>query len=783
MTAPHEQTSGQDEAQPNLREVRYEVTRDFAGILNEQGISLLVSTYQAGKLVAIGVNGDALSLSFHNFEQAMGVACHERQIAVGGRNQIWLLHSAPAIVARLEGQQHDACYLARSSHVTDEIHGHELAWVDDELWLVNTRFSCLCTLHPPYSFVPRWWPPFISSLAPEDRCHLNGLAVVNGRPKYVTAMSETDSLSGWRAVKATDGCLIDVPSGETVAQGFAMPHSPRVYDGRLFVLDSGRGQIDVVDPATGRFQPISQQPGYTRGLAFAGPYAFVGLSKIRETSTFGGVPIAERREGLKCAVAVIDLRTCRRVAHFEFLSGVEEVFDVQVLRGVRNPFISGPLAVAEGHKSMMYAPRPGMLPAEAEHSASTGKVSPRARPNVNETALALYRRGNVLSDEDRFVEATQCFEQAVGQCPDFAEAHCNLGVVLQFQRRLNESLASFQRALEIDPDLPAAHFNMAMTYFLQEDFAHAWPEYEWRWRCARFGNRPAAAIRLAPVWDGTSLAGRTILVYGEQGIGDEMMFASCLPDVMDRAKRCVVACEMRLVPLFARSFPKAEVIAVHELESLSRADELGRLDCQVACATVPSFVRPDAASFPPGDGFLIADEERAARWRERFDQIGVGRKVGISWRGGKEPVEMRRRSTTLGQWSGVLSVPGVHFVNLQYGERAKDIEAARDQFGVEIHDWPDVDPLSNMDDFAAQIAALDLVISIDNSTVHLAGSLGVPTWMLASFPSASCWRWPLERTDNRWYRSLRIFRREWPQDWRGVFDRVRQTLAGNTASH
>jgi uncharacterized protein (TIGR03032 family) len=148
----------------------------------------------------------------------------------------------------------------------------------DELWIVNTRFSCLCTLHPDYSFVPRWRPPFVTALAAEDRCHLNGLAMVDGRPQYMTALGETDTPGGWRENKPHGGCLIDLPSGETVCRGLSMPHSPRWHDGRLWLLESGTGRLALVDLAAGRCRPVAELPGFARGLALVGPYAFIGLS-------------------------------------------------------------------------------------------------------------------------------------------------------------------------------------------------------------------------------------------------------------------------------------------------------------------------------------------------------------------------------------------------------------------------------------------------------------------------------------------------------------------------
>ena len=342
--APHERNETRA-----MREVRHEYTHSLPPLLKQLGVSLLVSTYQAGKVVAVGVAQDELTLSYHNFERAMGLAVKHDCIAVGARAQVWYLRSAPDLAPRVEPcGRHDACFLTRSSHYTGEIQAHELAWGNDELWLVNTAFACLCTLDRQHSFVPRWRPPFLTSLAAEDRCHLNGLAMADGAPKYVTALAETDTPQGWRANKVRSGCLIDVASGQTVARGFAMPHSPRVHRGRVWLLHSGAGQLVLVDPASGRAETVTELPGYTRGLALHDRFAFVGLSRIRETSTFGGMPIAERRPELKCGVGVVDLVSGRLVAHLEFKSGVEEIFDVQVLPGARCPVLSGPYPSLDG---------------------------------------------------------------------------------------------------------------------------------------------------------------------------------------------------------------------------------------------------------------------------------------------------------------------------------------------------------------------------------------------------------------------------------------------------
>jgi uncharacterized protein (TIGR03032 family) len=289
----------------------------------------------------------------------MGVAVspQAKTLAVAARNQVWTLRDAADVAPKLDPPS-DACYLTRSAHVTGEIQAHEMGWCGDELWIVNTLFSCLCTTHPDYSFVPKWRPRFISELKPEDRCHLNGLAMDRGRPRFVTAMAETDEAGGWRANKVKTGCLIDVDTSETIVQGFAMPHSPRVHDNQIWLLDSGRGSLVRVDAKQGQCETVARFPGYTRGLAIHGHLAFVGLSKIRETSTFGGVPIGENRDRLKCGVAVVDLRHASLVGQFEFNCGVDEVFDVTIIPGRRHTMMRGPFSQEDGESAIWTVPEP-----------------------------------------------------------------------------------------------------------------------------------------------------------------------------------------------------------------------------------------------------------------------------------------------------------------------------------------------------------------------------------------------------------------------------------------
>jgi uncharacterized protein (TIGR03032 family) len=314
---------------------------NFPGLLRRLGASLLVTTYQAGKLVIVRDDGDHLNTHFRSFQAPMGLAFDGNRLAVGTSLQVWEFADVPAVTAKLDPPgRHDACFLPRASHVTGNIQGHEMAWgPGGELWVVNTRFSCLCTLDTSASFAPRWRPPFVSALEPSDRCHLNGLGMVDGRPRFVTALGETDEPAGWRANKAKGGIVMDVDCGEVIARGLSMPHSPRWYAGRLWVCESGAGTLGYIDPGTGQYQPIAEVPGFTRGLDFAGNLAFVGLSQVRESATFSGIPITERlgEEERTCGVCVVDLASGQVVALLRFDTTVQEIFAVTVLPGRRWP--------------------------------------------------------------------------------------------------------------------------------------------------------------------------------------------------------------------------------------------------------------------------------------------------------------------------------------------------------------------------------------------------------------------------------------------------------------
>lgn len=348
-----------EDATPPPDPLRSVHTTSFPELLAQLGASVLVTTYQAGKLVVLRNDAGVLNTHFRNFSKPMGLARDGGQIAIGCSVDIWEFHDVPAVCAKLDASddypsteaKHDACFLPRRAHCTGDVQIHEMAYVQgeagegkaehsNELVFVNTAFSCLAKRSEENSFEPVWRPSWIRQCAPGDHCHLNGLAVRDGRVKYVTALGETNDPGGWRKNKRDGGLLIDVDSQEVLAGGLSMPHSPRWRDGKLWLLESGEGTIGTVDLATGSYEAVAQFPGFTRGLSFLGPLAFVGLSQVRESAIFSGIPLVERLKDATqrtCGVWVLNVETGQTLGFCRFEEGVQEIFAVEVLPGVKFP--------------------------------------------------------------------------------------------------------------------------------------------------------------------------------------------------------------------------------------------------------------------------------------------------------------------------------------------------------------------------------------------------------------------------------------------------------------
>jgi uncharacterized protein (TIGR03032 family) len=315
-------------------------TGNYAPLLRELGCTLLATTFQAGRLIFVRPQDGTLNTHFHALARPMGLAADVDRIFVGGQRGVYEFRNVPDVARRLTPPgAHDAVYLLRNLHVTGHVDIHEMAFAGAQCWYVNTLFSCLCTLDNEHSFVPRWRPPFITGYAAEDRCHLNGLAMDGATPRYLTALGRSNVAEGWRANKRDGGILLDYPSGEIVAHGLSMPHSPRLYRGRLWLLESGKGSLATVDPATGRSETVIQLPGFTRGLAFAGPIAFVGLSQLRDSNPFTDIPLTDQNPERASGIWAVNIETGNTIAFLRFSANVEEIFAVQALMGPRSPHI------------------------------------------------------------------------------------------------------------------------------------------------------------------------------------------------------------------------------------------------------------------------------------------------------------------------------------------------------------------------------------------------------------------------------------------------------------
>ncbi|MES2770632.1 MAG: TIGR03032 family protein [Pseudomonadota bacterium] len=330
-----------------ISEPVFEMTtsRHFLSWLTEQKISIAFTTYQIGKLFLLGLKASGeLSIFERTFNRCMGLCPTEDGFYMSSLYQIWRFENL--LTAGREQDGYDRLYVPQFGNTTGDLDVHDMAVdADGRLVFVNTLFSCLATLSDTKSFKSLWRPAFISKLAAEDRCHLNGLAMKEGQAAYVTAIGRSDVVDGWRAHRADGGIVIDVPSNEIVATGLSMPHSPRWHQGKLWLLNSGTGEFGHIELETGRFVPLTFCAGYMRGLYFHGDYALLGLSKPRHNKTFSGLPLdaklSERNAEARCGIQVIDLRT-GDVVHWVRIEGiVDELYDVITLPGVQRPMALG----------------------------------------------------------------------------------------------------------------------------------------------------------------------------------------------------------------------------------------------------------------------------------------------------------------------------------------------------------------------------------------------------------------------------------------------------------
>jgi uncharacterized protein (TIGR03032 family) len=314
---------------------------DLPELLLKLNCTIAISTYQACKVIFISAQDEEKLVQLpRNFDNAMAIGISGNQLAVACRHEIQVFANEPGLAAGYPGQPntYDNLYVPRATYYSGAIDIHGLEWGEKGLWAINTSFSCLCLIDELYSFTPQWQPPFITELASEDRCHLNGMAMQDGEPCFVTTLGSGDSHQSWRQNLLNGGTLIHVPTNEIILKDLSMPHSPRLYDGKLYMLFSATGELVCVDLEERRYETINTIDGFVRGLAKHGDYLFVAHSRLRKnSSTFKDLPIAKK--ALASGVTIFHLPTGARVGEIKYKASVDEIFDIQILPGQKRPGI------------------------------------------------------------------------------------------------------------------------------------------------------------------------------------------------------------------------------------------------------------------------------------------------------------------------------------------------------------------------------------------------------------------------------------------------------------
>ncbi len=379
--------------------------------------------------------------------------------------------------------------------------------------------------------------------------------------------------------------------------------------------------------------------------------------------------------------------------------------------------------------------------------------------------------GNVYLKRDDWVVAAQYYDSAQGLDPSMVAPYVALAQICRDRQWGATATLLCERVLRFDPRNPIARSIGGHAALKTGNLKRGWKLYEGRF----FNSDDMVNRRPVPpfYWDGEDLDGKSILIWTEQGVGDEILFASMLANMVQTAHRVVFECQPRMVPVYKRSFPSMEVIGWEKLTPSTTP--IAGFDYQSSIGSLGQFLRPELASFPKNSGYLAADQKKVADLRARY---GAGPLIGISWR---SSAVRGKKSSPLLDWAPTLRMPGVRFVNLQYGDNRQEIADVKNAIGIDIIQDELVDPLQDMDTFFAQVAAMDLVITTSNTTVHVAGSLGIPTWMLLQHRGGLHWYWFSQREDCPWYPSVRLFRQlgdsssseKW---WTTVLQRVSDAL-------
>jgi len=447
--------------QPESQNISFTYSQNIVEFLKQTNLTILLSTYQTNKIMIIGQENDQFDLRYKNFPRPMGMCTKDGKIYAGLGHGIYQFANYNGVAQKLEGgNKFDACYMPQNIHFTADIDIHEMEYCQDELYFINTKFSCLCVKEPNSSFKPIWKPPFISLLQPVDKCHLNGFCTRDNEPRYVTALGHTDEPLGWRANKANGGLLMDIKTNEILVEGLSMPHSPRWHQNKLYLLESGNGAISYFDFKTKKVVQIATVPGFTRGLDIVGDFAFIGVSKVRESATFSGLEITKLPKRVS-GMWIVNIKTGDIVSFVEFTSGLDEVFAISVLP----------------HKKME------MFDFDNEHSKANYIIAPEDIDQVKmpETKLEMaaphFEKGTDLFNENKKEEAIEHFKKALEIQSDYLPATFNMAIALGDLERFDEAETILQEVIDKDASIVGSYDSLAYLYYKKGDFTKAREQY------------------------------------------------------------------------------------------------------------------------------------------------------------------------------------------------------------------------------------------------------------------------------------------------------------------
>jgi len=443
------------------QQIKFNYPDSLVPWLEKTKTTIIMSTYQTGKIMIIGQYDGQLDIRYKNFPRPMGMYAHKNLIWAGLGHGIWQFRNYPSAAVKVdEKKKYTACYLPGNIHFTADIDIHEMEFGDD-LYFVNTKFSCLCVKGENVNFKPVWKPPFITSLQPTDKCHLNGMCLKDGKPRYVTALGQTDEPLGWRANKANGGLLMDVVTNEILLDGLSMPHSPRWHQDQLWFLESGKGALSRLDLDTGEVTEVATVPGFTRGMQMVGDIALIGVSKVRESATFSGLPVTKLPKRV-CGIWVVNIQTGRIITFIEFSSGMDEIFSVGLL----------PYSVTEigGFDDTL---------THANYMVDNNDIGEVKMPETPiELAAPVFEKGNDLFNDGKKEEAIAEFKKALAIQADYLPATFNMAIALGDLGRFEEAEKVLLDVVENDASIVETYNSLGYVYYKQGDFAKAKEHFE-----------------------------------------------------------------------------------------------------------------------------------------------------------------------------------------------------------------------------------------------------------------------------------------------------------------